>query len=125
MPSPRSKSGSSLPVVNDVVQSAKWLLLRLLRNASLSPPGNQLACESVAGLFVTCVRFLPSASATQMSALIPGRHLLSATLRPSEEKRGRFVRRLVSGKNGDGGPAASPFANNGMVQRLLANRFTL
>src|SRR5437867_132985 len=79
-PSPRSRSGSSRPVARVIDQSDKWLLLRSLKNAILSPSGNQLGIESVVGFDVSSVRFLPSASASQISALVPARHRLKAIL---------------------------------------------
>src|SRR5205085_7785847 len=93
---------------------------RLERNAILSPSGNQFGTVSVAGSVVSCTGFLPSASATQISALVPSRHLSKATLFPSGEKRGRLFRRLASLVNGTGGALASlETGDMGTDQRLL------
>src|SRR5215470_4956459 len=109
-----------------MVHNARRLLARSERKASLSPDGNQLAWLSVAGLFVSWTRFCPLASETQMSALVPGRHRLSANFWPSGEKRPRLLLRLVSGEKAASGPVGSEFCGDiGTVQRLLWIRFAL
>ena len=84
------------------------------------PSGNQSGMLSVFGSVVSCEGFLPSESMTQMSPVVPPRHSVSAILRPSGEKAGRLLRRLVLFVNWTGGPAASPVAfETGTDQRLL------
>src|ERR1043166_4362662 len=114
-----SSSSVSRPPESVVAQRAKWPV-RFERKAMRLPSGNQSGMLSVFGSVVSCAGFLPSASTTQMSPDVPLRHSVSAILRPSGEKAGRLLRRLVFFVSWAGGPDASPVAfETATDQRLL------